>query len=71
MASEAKRPVKIVKRREPDLVLVQNGTPLPTPQTPAQIRREMVSTIVSWINDRKRTQPACNGVVTQTRAEET
>ena len=63
MPSKAEKPIKIVKRRERKLTVVEGRTPPANPQTPAQIRREMVSTIVSWVNDRKRSQRGCHRVV--------
>ena len=63
MPNTLKKPVRIVKRWERNLILVQSQTPPPNHQTPVQIRREMVSTIVSWINNRKRIQPHCRRAV--------
>jgi len=65
MHSKAEKPIKIVKRKERKLTVVECRTPPANPQTPAQIRREMVSTIVSWINDRKRGQRGSHRVVLQ------
>jgi hypothetical protein len=52
MSSKVQNRVRIVKRRERHLIQTRPATL----QTPAQVRREMVSTIVSWIDDRKRSQ---------------
>jgi len=53
MPAKATKTIRIVKRRERSLA----DSPAPLPQTPAQIRREMVSTVLSWINDRKSSTP--------------
>jgi hypothetical protein len=63
MPSTLRKPVRIIKRSEQNLIPVQSQTPSPNRQTPVQIRREMVSTIVSWINDRKGTQRDCRRAV--------
>ena len=52
MSRKAQKPVRIVKRDERDLIQTRQAAL----QTSAQVRREMVSTILSWIDDRKRSQ---------------
>ena len=56
MLSDAKRQVRIIKQSERNLTLLKTQTPPPASQTPAQLQRQMVSTIVSWIDDRKQAQ---------------
>ncbi len=54
MPVKAEKTIRVVKRRE--RLLPDSRSQRSTPRTPAQVRRELVSTIVSWINDRQSSQ---------------
>ncbi len=63
MSRATEKQVKVIKRSERQRSFEQRQTPAAISPTAAQKRREIVSTIVSWINDRKNpqagAQPVC------------
>lgn len=56
MAISIGKPVKVVKRVERERIKVIDSSS--DSRTPAQVRREMVAVVISWIGDKERSKAA-------------